>query len=97
MKSLALLLATVAVAATPALANQSSPRSTRAPPATHRQEDGRPAYKEVAAKYRGKADAEACWSTKVKKADRALGPGADAPHAAVSDADVKPWSGPGDQ
>jgi cytochrome c len=92
MKSLALLLATVAVAATtPALANQelATKHACTACHAIDKKMVG-PAFKEVAAKYRGKPDAEAMLVTKVKKGGSGVwGQVPMPPNAAVSDADVK--------
>jgi len=91
MKSLALLLATVAVAATPALANQelATKHACSACHAIDKKMVG-PAYKEVAAKYKGQADAEATLAAKVKKGGTGVwGQVPMPPNAAVSDADVK--------
>lgn len=93
MKRLSLLLATVAVAvaATPALANQelATKHACTACHAIDKKMVG-PAYKEVAAKYRGKADAEAALAEKVKKGGTGVwGQVPMPPNAAVSDADVK--------
>lgn len=49
-----------------------------------------PAYKDVAAKYRGQKDAEAKLAEKVKKGGTGVwGPIPMPPNAAVSDADIK--------
>lgn len=49
-----------------------------------------PSYKDVAAKYRGQADAEAKLAAKVKKGGQGVwGPIPMPPNAAVSDADIE--------
>ena len=91
MKSLALLLATVAVAATPALANEelAKKHACTACHAVDKKLVG-PAYKEVAKKYKGDAKAEAMLAEKVKKGGSGTwGQIPMPPNAAVSDADVK--------
>ncbi len=93
MKPLALLLATAtaAVAAAPALANPelAQKHACTACHAVDKKMVG-PAFKEVAAKYRGKADAEAKLVEKVKKGGTGVwGQVPMPPNAAVSEADVK--------
>ena len=91
MKRLALLLATAAVAATPALANEELAKKSActACHAVDKKLVG-PAYNEVAAKYRGKKDAEKMLIEKVKKGGTGVwGQVPMPPNATVSDADVK--------
>jgi len=91
MKCLALLLATVAVAATPALANEELAKKhvCTACHALDKKLVG-PGYNEVAAKYRGNPKAEAMLIEKVKKGGTGVwGQVPMPPNAAVSDADVK--------
>ena len=91
MNRFALLLAAAAVAATPALANQelATKHACTACHAVDKKMVG-PGFKEVAAKYRGKADAEATLVGKVKKGGMGVwGQVPMPPNAAVSDTDVK--------
>ena len=91
MKKLALLLATAAVAATPALANEelAKKNACTACHAIDKKLVG-PAYKDVAAKYKGDAKAEAMLAEKVKKGS--VGTWGQVPmpaNASVKDEDVK--------
>lgn len=91
MKSLALLLATAAVAATPALASEELAKKN-ACTACHSvdKKSVGPAYKDVAAKYRGNAKAEALLIDKVKKGGTGTwGQVPMPPNASVKDEDVK--------
>ena len=91
MKSLALLLATVAVAATPALANEelAKKNACTACHAIDKKLVG-PAYKEVAKKYKGDAKAEAMLAEKVKKGGSGTwGQVPMPPNPSVKDEDVK--------
>ena len=91
MRKLALLLATAAVAATPALANEELAKKSActACHAIDKKLVG-PAYKEVAAKYKGDAKAEAMLVDKVKKGGvGAWGQVPMPPNASVKDEDVK--------
>jgi cytochrome c len=91
MRTLALILATAAVAATPALANEELARKNActACHAVDKKLVG-PAYKDVAAKYKGNAKAEAMLVEKVKKGGSGTwGPVPMPPNANVKDADVK--------
>ena len=91
MKSLALLLATVAVAATPALANEelAKKNACTACHAVDKKLVG-PAYKEVAKKYKGDAKAEAMLAEKVKKGGSGTwGQVPMPPNPSVKDEDVK--------
>ena len=91
MRKLALLLATAAVAATPALANEelAKKNACTACHAVDKKLVG-PAYKEVAAKYKGDAKAEAMLVDKVKKGGVGTwGQVPMPPNASVKDEDVK--------
>ena len=93
MKTARLALATLAaaLAAAPALANEAlaTKSGCMACHAVDKKVVG-PAYKEVAAKYKGDAKAEALLADKVKKGGvGAWGQIPMPPNAAVSDADIK--------
>jgi len=93
MKTARLALATLAaaLAATPALANEALAQKSgcMACHAVDKKVVG-PAYKEVAAKYKGDAKAEAMLADKVKKGGVGTwGQIPMPPNAAVSDADIK--------
>jgi len=93
MKKLALMFATaaIAVAASPAFANEALTKKSActACHAIDKKLVG-PAYKEVAAKYKGNAKAEALLIEKVKKGGvGAWGQVPMPPNAAVKDEDVK--------
>jgi cytochrome c len=91
MRKLALLLASAAVAATPALANEelAKKNACTACHAIDKKLVG-PAFKEVAAKYKGNAKAEAMLVDKVKKGGVGTwGQVPMPPNAGVKDEDVK--------
>jgi cytochrome c len=91
MRTLALLLATAAVAATPALANEelAKKNACTACHAIDKKLVG-PAYKDVAAKYKGNAKAEAMLFEKVKKGGSGTwGQVPMPPNTQVKDEDVK--------
>jgi cytochrome c len=91
MKMLALIMAAAAVAATPALANEelAKKNACTACHAIDKKLVG-PAYKDVAAKYRGDAKAEAMLAEKVKKGSVGTwGQVPMPPNASVKDEDVK--------
>ena len=91
MRKLALILATAAVAATPALANEELAKKSActACHAIDKKMVG-PAYKDVASKYRGDAKAEAMLVEKVKKGGSGnWGQVPMPPNAGVKDEDVK--------
>ena len=93
MKTARLALATLAaaLAATPALANEALAQKSgcMACHAVDKKVVG-PAYNEVAAKYKGDANAAAKLADKVKKGGTGVwGPVPMPPNAAVSDADIK--------
>ena len=91
MRKLALLMATAAVAATPALANEELAKKSActACHAIDKKLVG-PAYKDVAAKYKGDAKAEALLVDKVKKGGVGTwGQVPMPPNASVKDEDAK--------
>ena len=91
MRKIALLIATAAVAATPALANEELAKKSActACHAIDKKLVG-PAYKEVAAKYKGDAKAAAALEEKVKKGSVGVwGQVPMPPNAHVKDEDVK--------
>jgi cytochrome c len=91
MKMLALIMAAAAVAATPALANEelAKKNACTACHAIDKKLVG-PAYKDVAAKYRGDAKAEAMLAEKVKKGSVGTwGQVPMPPNSSVKDQDVK--------
>src|SRR5688572_23212377 len=91
MKKIALLIATAAVAATPALASEelAKKNACTACHAIDKKLVG-PAYKEVAKKYAGDKGAEAKLAEKVKKGGVGVwGQVPMPPNAAVKDEDVK--------
>ena len=91
MRKLALILATAAVASTPALANEELAKKSActACHAIDKKMVG-PAYKDVANKYRGDAKAEAMLIDKVKKGGSGVwGQVPMPPNASVKDEDVK--------
>ena len=91
MRKIALILATAAVAATPALANEelAKKNACTACHAIDKKLVG-PAYKEVAKKYKGDAKAEAMLFDKVKKGGVGTwGQVPMPPNASVKDEDVK--------
>jgi len=91
MRKITLLLAAAAVAATPALANEelAKKNACTACHAVDKKLVG-PAYKEVAAKYKGDKGAEAKLFDKVKKGGTGTwGQVPMPPNAAVKDEDIK--------
>jgi cytochrome c len=91
MKRIALLLTLAGLAATPALANEelAKKHACTACHAIDKKLVG-PAYKDVAAKYKGQKDAEAKLAEKVKKGGSGVwGQVPMPPNAAVKDEDVK--------
>lgn len=91
MKTLPLLLCLAAIAATPALANEelAKKNACTACHAIDKKLVG-PAYKEVAAKYKGNAKAQAMLEEKVKKGGTgAWGQVPMPPNANVKDEDIK--------
>jgi cytochrome c len=91
MKSLTLLLTTVAIAATPALASEelAKKNACTACHAIDKKLVG-PAYRDVAKKYKGDAKAEAMLVEKVKKGGVGTwGQVPMPPNASVKDEDVK--------
>ena len=91
MRKIALLVAAAAIAATPALANEelAKKNACTACHAVDKKLVG-PAYKDVAAKYKGDAKAEAMLVEKVKKGGVGTwGQVPMPPNAAVKDEDVK--------
>lgn len=91
MRKIALLLATAAAIATPALASEELARKN-ACTACHSVDKKLvgPAYKEVAKKYKGDAKAEAMLAEKVKKGGSGVwGQVPMPPNASVKDEDVK--------
>jgi cytochrome c len=91
MRRIALLFTVAGLAATPALANEelAKKHACTACHAIDKKLVG-PAYKEVAAKYKGQKDAEAKLVEKVKKGGSGVwGQVPMPPNAAVKDEDVK--------
>ena len=91
MRTIALLVTAAGLAATPALANEelAKKNACTACHAIDKKLVG-PAYKEVAAKYRGDAGAEAKLVDKVKKGSQGTwGQVPMPPNSAVKDEDVK--------
>ena len=91
MRKITLLLATAAVMATPALANEelAKKNACTACHAIDKKLVG-PAYKEVAKKYKGDAKAEAMLIEKVKKGGTGVwGQVPMPPNASVKDEDIK--------
>jgi cytochrome c len=91
MRRIALLLTVAGLAATPALANEelAKKHACTACHAIDKKLVG-PAYKDVAAKYKGQKDAEAKLAEKVKKGGSGVwGQVPMPPNAAVKDEDIK--------
>jgi cytochrome c len=91
MKSIVLAAAAAAVMAVPAQANEELAKKHNCL-ACHQidKKSVGPAYKDIAKKYKGQADAVAKLSEKVKKGGSGVwGPVPMAPNPAVSDADLK--------
>lgn len=91
MRKIALLLTVAGLAATPALANEelAKKNACTACHAVDKKLVG-PAYKDVAAKYKGQKDAEAKLVEKVKKGGSGVwGQVPMPPNASVKDEDVK--------